>query len=136
MKNIEIIFNPLGEGQLSCEGYKTFRCLGKKGLKYPKDLTINPQQAGVKKKVHFSQEYHCTLPDTQGQVIHHQNCPLYFAILIWGQRGIYFHSWPGLATYTANGGETGGCIHLEEQPAELLFNWIDTRTRVLINYPW
>jgi hypothetical protein len=42
MKRINIKFNHLCEGQMECVGLGTFRCLGKKGVKYPRDLSINP----------------------------------------------------------------------------------------------
>ena len=53
-KRIHIKFNKLGEGQMECRGYKTFRCLAKKGLEYPKDLFINLSKKGVKVNPYFS----------------------------------------------------------------------------------
>jgi hypothetical protein len=34
MKRIHIKFDNKGEGKMECQGYKEFRCLAKKGLKY------------------------------------------------------------------------------------------------------
>lgn len=40
-KRINIKFNVLGEGSMECVGLGAFRCVGKKGVRYPKDLTVN-----------------------------------------------------------------------------------------------
>jgi hypothetical protein len=47
-KQVQLRFNELGEGVLDCKGFKRFRCPGKKGLRYPTDLTINPRKPGTK----------------------------------------------------------------------------------------
>lgn len=62
-KRININFNHLGEGQMECVGLGTFRCLGKKGVHYPKDLMVNPALSNVKRHPYFSQEYVCNYPD-------------------------------------------------------------------------
>lgn len=133
IKRIHIKFNGFGEGQLECKGYNTFRCLGKKGLRYPRDLTINPALPFVKRHPYFSEEYVCDYPGI-GQVS--VPCRMNYAILIWGQRGIYIHEWPNRATYVGNGGPTAGCIHVEVGDAKKIYDWVDTKTRITMVYPW
>lgn len=132
-KRINIKFNSLGEGSIDCVGLGTFLCVGKKGIRYPKDLTINPAFPGVKKHPYFSQEYTCDYPEI-GQI--RVPCRMNYSILIWGQRGIYIHEWPGRATYAGNGGPTAGCIHVQVGDAKKIYDWVDTRTRIVISYPW
>ncbi|MET1257014.1 L,D-transpeptidase family protein [Aliikangiella maris] len=110
-----------------------FRCLGKKGVRYPKDLTINPALPNVKRHPYFSQEYVCDYPGI-GQI--GVPCRMNYSILIWGQRGIYIHEWPGRATYVGNGGSTAGCIHVEVGDAKKIYDWVDSKTRIVISYPW
>jgi lipoprotein-anchoring transpeptidase ErfK/SrfK len=133
-KRIKISFyNDKAEGNLTCVGLgRTFQCLGKSGERYPTDLTVNPDKKGVKKHPHYSGEFSCPPNDNSlGQ------CRLDYAILIWGQRGIYIHAWHGMATYAGNGNkDTEGCIHLSKRDAKIVYDWVDTRTRVTISYPW
>ncbi|MDB4975947.1 MAG: L,D-transpeptidase [Myxococcaceae bacterium] len=49
--------------------------------------------------------------------------------------GIYNHEWPTIPTIAGNNGPTHGCIHLEIGNAEKVFNWVDQRPRLLIDYP-
>lgn len=132
-KRINILFDSNGEGRMECVGLGAFRCLGKKGVRYPNDLTINPDLPNVKKHPHLSGEYVCNYPAI-GQIA--VPCRMNYAILIWGHRGIYIHEWPGRATYAENGGPTAGCIHVEEGDAKKIYDWVDTKTRIVINYPW
>lgn len=129
-KRIHIKFNKLAEGQMECRGYKTFRCLGKKGLKYPTDMTVDPSKPKIKVNPYFSQEYVC---DYAGVEL---PCRMNFSILIWGQRGIFIHEWPNPATFSGNGGSTGGCIHLDIGNAKLVYDWVNQKTRITIEYPW
>lgn len=130
-KLMRITFNDLGEGSLACSGYQTFRCLGMKGLKYPTDITVNPSVPGTKSHPYYSKTYSCPPYDNnRGQ------CTMNYAILIWGQQGVYIHEWPTPATYAGNGGPTHGCIHLDPGNASLTYAWVDRPTRVLISYPW
>lgn len=131
-KRINIKFNHLCEGGMECVGLGNFRCLGKK-IKYPRDLTINPALPRVKSHPYFSQEYVCDYPSI-GKI--EVPCRMNYSILIWGQRGIYIHEWPGQATSVGNGGQTGGCIHVEVGDAKKIFDWVDTKTRIVISYPW
>jgi len=117
MKRIEIIFKPNGEGVLIC-GAGTFPCLGNPTVIYPTDLTVDPAQPGVKENPHNSIEY---------------SVPMYYAILIWGQRGIYIHKGP--ADLASNGGPSAGCIHLDSG-AMRVYEYVDQKTRVVISYPW
>jgi len=133
MKRMHIEFNNLGEGKLECRKFSVFRCLGKKGLNYPRDLMINPNLPNIKKNPYFSAEYVCDYPGI-GQVS--VPCRMNYSILIWGQRGIYIHEWPNPATFTGNGGPTGGCIHLEKGDAKKVYDWVDSKTRLTISYPW
>ncbi|WP_407674736.1 L,D-transpeptidase [Paraliomyxa miuraensis] len=59
-----------------------------------------------------------------------------YAILIWGQRGVYIHAWPGRPTISGNGGPTAGCIHVSESDAPAIYGYVDARTRITISYPW
>jgi hypothetical protein len=116
MKVMTITFNALGEGSLVCQGYDTFRCLGKKGLGYPKEVTLDPSKPGTKQNPHYSVRYSCPPNDNAaGQ------CTMRFSILIWPRYGVYIHEWPAPATYTGNGGSTHGCIHLDPGKAALVY---------------
>ena len=130
MKRINITFNEKGEGKMHCIGLSVFRCIGRKGLKYPKDLTLNPLKPGVKANPKISGEFVC---EYDGVIA---PCVMNYAILIWGQLGIYIHEWPGPATYEGNGGSTAGCIHLEIGDAKTVYDWIDDKTRITMSYPW
>lgn len=110
-----IAFNANGEGTITFNG-NSYPCLGNPGIKYPVDLTVNTTD---KYRTKFSQEFQVTME---------------FAILIWGQRGIYIHY--GDDTIAANGGVSAGCIHVEEPQIESFYNWITGPTRITISYPW
>lgn len=110
-----IVFRANGEGTLSYNGLNR-PCLGRTTLPYPTDLTIN---VGDKYRRRYSTEFGVWMD---------------FAVLIWGQRGIFIHEGP--ATLAENGGETAGCIHLGAPHAEAFFDWITGRTRITIQYPW
>jgi hypothetical protein len=99
------------------------------GLRYPKDISINPASPEVKRHPYFSSEYVCDHPGV-GQI--GVPCRMNYAILIWGQRGIYIHEWPGAATYIGNGGP----LHVEVGDAKKIYDWLDTKTRIVITYPW
>jgi hypothetical protein len=112
---VSIAFQANGEGTLTYNGLNR-PCLGKTALQYPRDLTIT---AADKYRRRYSSEFGVWMD---------------FAVLIWGQRGIFIHEGP--ATLAGNGGETAGCIHLGAPHAEQFFNWITGRTRITITYPW
>jgi hypothetical protein len=112
---VDIRFQANGEGTLIYAG-NACACLGKPGLPYPQDLTVNVED---KYRRRYSNEF---------------NAWMDFAVLIWGQRGIFIHE--GAVTLASNGGETAGCIHLASPQAEAFFNWVATRTRIVISYPW
>jgi lipoprotein-anchoring transpeptidase ErfK/SrfK len=133
-KRIHIAFNDVGEGRLECKGYRTFRCLGMKGLRYPIDIVIDPtKDKSVKQHPYFSRTYTCGFVNNQGVP---QPCRMNYAIRIWGQQGVFIHEWPAPTTYVANGGPTHGCIHLEIGNAKNVYDWVDGRTRVTMQYPW
>jgi lipoprotein-anchoring transpeptidase ErfK/SrfK len=96
---------------------------------YPRDITVTTRD---KFRVKFSQEY-VTMTGPGGTA---EPARMPYAILIWGQRGVYIHSWPNPPTYAGNGGPTGGCIHLSTIDAPKVFNFVDGRTRIVISYPW
>jgi len=132
-KRIDItFFNKLAEGSLSCVGLGSFRCLGMQGLKYPAEMTIDPATPGTKVHPYYSKTYSCPPNDNaRGQ------CIMNYAILIWGQQGVFIHEWPGGPTYAGNGNQsTHGCIHLAVGEAKKVFDWVDTRTRIVISRPW
>jgi lipoprotein-anchoring transpeptidase ErfK/SrfK len=113
---IKIEFASNGEGTISFNN-KSYPCLGQKERNYPKDITILPSD---KKLRHYSQEFKVWLD---------------YAILIWGQVGIYIH-W-GADNITDNGGAgSAGCIHVEKPQIKELYNWITERTRIIIDHPW
>ncbi len=132
-KRIEIDFhNHLGEGRLVCRGLRAFECLGMPGLAYPRDLTIDPSRPGVKQHPYFSRTYGCA-PNNNAA----GQCRMDYAILIWGQQGVYIHGWPNPPTYVGNGNSgTHGCIHLRIPDAAIVYDWVDTRTRITISRPW
>jgi lipoprotein-anchoring transpeptidase ErfK/SrfK len=97
-----------GLGDLVCEGGPTVRAGGRVGFPYPADSTID----GTKERVHRSREFSVDMP---------------WAVLWIGQRGVYFHEWPGLE-------HSMGCIHLLPGDAERVYNWISGRTRVVFHW--
>lgn len=111
MKVIKIRLNEDGLGTLECVGLGQYSCGAKAGMKYPTDVTIS---ANDKKLSHYSREFDVELP---------------YAILIWGQRGVYIHEWGQLP-------ESAGCIHLLEGDAKRVYDFVDGKTRILISYPW
>lgn len=114
-QRVSIDFGANGEGTTTYNGV-TRPCLGKPGLHYPQDLTINVSD---KFRRRFSSEFGVWMD---------------FALLIWGQRGIYIHQGPPILA--ENGGESAGCIHVGVPHAEELFSWISGRTRITLQYPW
>jgi hypothetical protein len=133
-KRIDIVFSDLGEGHLECRGYGSFRCLGRKGYKYPTDLVVDPiKDPSVKQHPYFSRTYSCGFVNAQGVP---QPCRMNYAIRIWGQEGVYIHEWSSPATYAGNGGPTHGCIHLEVGRAKMVYDWVNGRTRITMKYPW
>lgn len=113
--NVKIDFKENGEGMLRFNG-KSFPCLGNNTIKYPKDLTITIMDKYRRK---YSNEYKVWME---------------YAILIWGQRGIYIHLGPD--TIASNGGVSAGCIHVEDPQIVEFYNWITETTRIQISYPW
>jgi hypothetical protein len=112
--NIEISSN--GEGTLECVGLGKFKILGDPTKKYPTDITVDPlADAGVKERVHQSREFNVAMP---------------FAVRIWGQLGIYIHEFPD--NLQDNGGPSAGCIHVGKGNAEKVYNYVVTRTRIII----
>lgn len=122
-KRIHIRFQANGDGDLQCVGLGTFECLGRANAdcRYPVDLTVRGEIGVDKFLSKYSNEFQVTMP---------------YAILIWGQRGIYIHEWPGRARRAQYGSDTNGCIHLSPADAPTVYNWIDGRTRITIEYPW
>ena len=51
---IELTMN--GEGTLECVSFDKFRCVGKKGMSYPKTIYINPTMRGTKQNPHKQRE--------------------------------------------------------------------------------
>jgi L,D-transpeptidase catalytic domain. len=113
---IIIKFEKNGEGTLECVGLGTFRVLGQPGRQYPEDLIVKPSD---KERVHQSIEFEIDMP---------------WAIKIWGQKGIFIHEMPD--NLADNEGPTAGCIHLSEENAPKVYNYVKTRTRVTIEAPW
>lgn len=129
-KRIKITFKANGDGLLECKGGGTFKCLGQVGRQYPKDLTIKGEEGVDKWKEKRSDE-----ATTATDVI-----MMPWAILIWGQKGIYIHGWPGEASVAGYDGGPAGCIHVQSDnatnDAKTLYDWVDGRTRVEFEYPW
>jgi hypothetical protein len=122
-KRIKIRFAANGDGDLECVGFSTFECLGRSNAdcRYPVDLTVRGEIGVDKFLTKFSNEFQVDMPH---------------AILIWGQRGIYIHEWPGRARRAVYGQMTAGCIHLSPSDALSVYDWINGPTRVTIEYPW
>lgn len=114
-KRISIRFQAKGEGTLTADG-RTYACLGQPGRQYPGDLTVTPSDKSLE---HWSDEF---------QVL------MRYCVLIWGQRGIYIHEGPN--NLADNVGPSAGCIHLGKGDAKAVYDWIDERTRITIEYPW
>jgi hypothetical protein len=117
---IMINFSANGEGTMKCVGLGDFKILGQPGRKYPKDMIVNPiEDSTVKKRLHHSQEFDVDMP---------------FAIRIWGQKGIFIHEFPD--NLRENNGPSAGCIHVGKPNANRVFDYVVTRTRITIEYPW
>ncbi len=125
IKVIKIGFQKNGDGTLQCVGGSNFKCLGQVGRKYPNDLTVQGKEGVDKWPTKYSNEFRVEMP---------------WAVLIWGQVGIYIHGWPGEATVAAYGGDSNGCIHLRSDDtrddAKSVYQWVDGSTRIVIDYPW
>jgi lipoprotein-anchoring transpeptidase ErfK/SrfK len=130
MKRMKIDLTATGEGTLECVGFKSFRCVGKKGMSYPKHIYVNPASRGAKENPHFSAKYSCAPYDDR-----FGRCVMKHSIqLIW-QWGVYIHEWvPGASIST--GGPSHGCIHLDTGNAEEVYNWVDQPVDVRFSYPW
>ncbi|MEW6126207.1 MAG: L,D-transpeptidase [Acidobacteriota bacterium] len=117
---ITIKFSANGEGTMTCVGLGNFKVLGQPGRQYPKDITVDPNaDPTVKKTLHHSKEFNVDMP---------------FAIRIWGQMGIFIHEFPD--NLSENGGPSAGCIHVGKPNSKRVFDYIVTRTRITIEYPW
>jgi lipoprotein-anchoring transpeptidase ErfK/SrfK len=133
-KLMTVTFNQLGEGTIECKGYNKFRCLGRKGQKYKKDITVDPvTDPSIKSPIYYSRTYTCGETDSAGN---ESPCTMPWAIRLDGREGIYIHEWPLRATYAGNGGPTHGCIHLEIGDAKKVYDWVNGRTRIVMTYPW
>lgn len=123
-KRLDISFQANGNGTLTCLA-GTFKCVGNVGRKYPTDLTIQALLNVDKFLVKHSSEFDVDMPN---------------ALLIWGQKGIYIHGWPGEATVEGLGSDTKGCIHLStdgpNSDSKKVYDWVDGPTRIVISYPW
>ncbi|NCS29232.1 MAG: L,D-transpeptidase [Microcystis aeruginosa F13-15] len=113
---INIIFKSNGEGTIECVGLGTFPILGRPGIKYPRDITVTEAD---KKGTYHSKKYNVDMP---------------FAILIWGQEGIYIHQFPD--NLQENGGPSAGCIHVSRRNAPKVYEYVAARTAIKIKYPW
>lgn len=133
VKKMEIVFNNANaEGLLTCRGLGSFPCLGMPGLDYPAELMIDPAKPGVKAHPYYSRTYGCA-PNNNAQ----GQCIMNYAILIWGQQGVYIHEWPTPANFVGNGNRgTHGCIHLQIGDARKVYEWVDGKTYVTIARPW
>ena len=110
MKRINIILGANGIGTIECVGLGTFECGGNATITYPRDITINPSD---KKGTHRSREFNVDMP---------------YAILMWGQRGIYIHEWGRL-------GGSMGCIQVLPGAAKQVYDFVSEPTRILISQP-
>jgi len=117
---ISIVFQKNGEGTLNAHGLSSgFHCLGKPDVKYPRDLTIKGEEGVDKFPMWYSREF--------------GGAQMPWAILIWGQRGIFIHQGPATVS---NGDRSQGCIRLPGSSAKTVYDWITGRTRITISYPW
>ena len=106
----------MGEGTLQCYNsgklIAQYRCLGKPGFPYIKDITINTNS---KQRYHKSIEFGGYLME--------------YCLLIHGGRGVYIHA--GDNNIADNNGPSAGCIHLEINDARRVYNWVDGSVRIL-----
>lgn len=116
-QQLMINFKANGECTLTAVGLGKFGCLGQPGVLYPKEFYISDDD---KAGTHHSREFDVDLP---------------YAILLWGQRGIYLHE--GVASLKATGGQhSHGCIRVGKPNAAKVYKWLQGRTKVTITYPW
>ncbi len=115
---IKIKLGANGEGTLECVGLGTFKVLGQPNRDYPQDMTVNPSD---KEELHISVEF--------------DGIKMPWAILIWGQKGIYIHEMPDNLADNGNR-PSEGCIHLSPTNAPKAYDYVQTRTRVTIEAPW
>lgn len=129
-KRMRIELTNTGEGTLECAGFDTFRCVGKKGMNYPRTIYINPALRGMKQNPHYSGKYSCDpYSDSRGR------CIMKYSILLVPKWGVYIHEWvPGASIQS--GGPSHGCIHLDTGNAEKVYNWVDSPVLLTMNYPW
>jgi len=116
-KKIKIHLKGNGEGTLQCytsgKLIANYRCLGKPGFPYKKDITVNTNS---KQRRHISVEFN--------------NYVMEYCILIHGDRGAYIHAGPN--NILENGNQaSAGCIHLKKNDAMKVYNWVDQPVRVL-----
>jgi len=87
---------------------------------------------GTKVHPYYSKTYSCA-PNNNAR----GQCIMNYAILIWGQQGVYIHEWATTPTYAGNGNQsTHGCIHLARGDAKRVYDWVDTRTYITVSRPW
>lgn len=118
MKSIIITLNNTnGEGILHCQGFRTFKCLGKPRNDYKKtSIVIHPKNKNEKQRHHRSIEY--------------GGYDMEFSLLVDWKRGIYIHAGPN--SFISNDGSSAGCIYLSRIDAEKVYNWVNEPTSVII----
>jgi hypothetical protein len=114
----KITFRANGEGTLKF-GSTTVPCLGKPNLAYPVDLSVRGIEGTDKFLERRSEEFGVMMP---------------FAVLIWGQRGIFIHEGPD--NLDDNGGPSQGCVHIATGSAKTFYDWVSGPTRIQISHPW
>jgi hypothetical protein len=130
---VKIAFKGSGEGTLTY-GTTLVSCLGKPGVLYPIDSTIENIE-GVQYQGNYGAAYKFKLwmsndfTDSEGNPY-----PMPWAVKLWGDRGIFIHE--GADNLKDNGGPSSGCVHLAKPNAESFYRWITGRTRIQVSYPW
>jgi hypothetical protein len=119
-KRMSIKFGADGLGTLSCVGGPNVSCGGQVGRDYPNDLPLFAKE-GIQGQCGDCDKFKLWINSTGDRMP--------WALKIWGQVGIFIHEWPQLPG-------SSGCIHLLPDDAKSVYDWVDSRTRVLIEYPW
>ncbi len=114
-RQINIIFRKDGSGTLSCEGTGEVPCLGSPETLYPSSVTNGGSEGEEKFPELYSNELDANISQ---------------AILLGWEHGLFIHCGPD--NLDDNDGPTSGNIHLAEDNAKRLYDWIDGPVQISI----
>ncbi len=115
-RQISIILRTNGEGTLSCEGLGEFPCLGNAETLYPANVTNSGAEGEQKFPELYSNELDANIEQ---------------AILLGWEHGLFIHSGPD--NLQENDGPTRGNIHLAQDNAKKLYEWLDGPAQISIS---